>query len=347
MKLYVDMDGTIVDFVSQANKYGFWSKDKENKIDWTKVKEMGPRFWVEMDWMPDAITYFERLYNWKKERVIELYILSSIDFEDGREGKRRWIQRNTNFPLENVIFVENPEDKAEYATSDSWLLDDRKKSLEPFKKAGGNIIEFKGDWTEIFKEIENIISDNILATKIRQKSDSLAKKNILFESGGEPAHICATDERDLISGYLIDEDGNYYYKKEVFELQELSECETYILYCTEKLKKQLKYIFLYQSPIAAEKIKQILTKYSKEIRNLPDEMYNPHIMDGGLRIIKFGDKTIKGYNIIEPQNNPYKKVKRPRYIPDSISDEEYERNETNLEIINKIYLEIQEVLKGM
>ncbi|MBB5218282.1 hypothetical protein DYE49_05940 [Treponema rectale] len=157
MKLYLDMDGTIVDFVSQVNKYNFWRTDKENKVDWKKVKAMGPRFWEEMDWMPDAGKYFEWLYNWKKEKVIELYILSSIDFEDGKKGKMRWIQKNTHFPMENVIFVENPEDKAKYASSDSWLLDDRKKSLDPFKKAGGNIFEFRGNWPEIFDEIENII----------------------------------------------------------------------------------------------------------------------------------------------------------------------------------------------
>lgn len=345
MKLYIDMDGTIVDFISQVNRYDFWRKDKENKVDWKKVKAMGPRFWAEMDWIPNASTYFNWLYNWKNEKVFELYILSSIDFEEGREGKRRWIQKNTNFPLENVIFVENPEDKAEYATLDSWLIDDRKKSLEPFKKAGGNIIEFKGDWKEIFDEIEDIVSDYILANKRRQQSDNPPLNDILFASLGGPSHICFTDERDLISGYFIDEDGNYYCMKEVFELQELSECEKYILYRTKKLKKQIKYIFLYQSPIIAEKIKDILSKYSNEIINLPEELDNPHIMDGGSNNIKLGKKTIKGYNIIEHEDKPYKKVKRPGYISDNITDEEYERNEMNLETLNMIYQEIQEVLK--
>ena len=41
-KLYLDMDGTLVDFVSQVNKYGYWRTDKENKVDWNKVKaELG------------------------------------------------------------------------------------------------------------------------------------------------------------------------------------------------------------------------------------------------------------------------------------------------------------------
>lgn len=32
MKLYLDMDGTLVDFVSQVNKYGFWCEDKPEKM---------------------------------------------------------------------------------------------------------------------------------------------------------------------------------------------------------------------------------------------------------------------------------------------------------------------------
>ena len=59
--IYLDMDGTLVDFVSQVNKYGFWRKDKENKVEWKKVKAMGPRFWSEMDWMPGAEEALKKL----------------------------------------------------------------------------------------------------------------------------------------------------------------------------------------------------------------------------------------------------------------------------------------------
>ena len=43
------MDGTLVDFVSQINKYGYWRKNKPNKVDWDKVIAEGPKFWAEMD----------------------------------------------------------------------------------------------------------------------------------------------------------------------------------------------------------------------------------------------------------------------------------------------------------
>ena len=157
MKLYLDMDGTLVDFVSQVTKYNFWRTDKENKVDWKKVKAMGPRFWSEMDWMPGAEEAFTKLQELESQKKLALYILSSIDFEDGRIGKTDWIKVKTNFPLEKVIFCLEPEDKAKWADKNSWLIDDRKKSLEPFAAAGGNIIEFTGDWNSVLEKINSKI----------------------------------------------------------------------------------------------------------------------------------------------------------------------------------------------
>jgi 5'(3')-deoxyribonucleotidase len=157
MKLYLDMDGTLVDFVSQVNKCGFWRKDKENKVDWKKVKAMGPRFWSEMDWMPGAEEAFSKLQTLESQKKLALYILSSIDFEDGRIGKTDWIKEKTNFSLEKVIFCLEPEDKANWADKNSWLIDDRKKSLEPFSAAGGNIIEFTGNWNSVLKKINSLL----------------------------------------------------------------------------------------------------------------------------------------------------------------------------------------------
>ena len=75
----------------------------------------------------------------------------------GRKGKEEWILQKTNFPLEKVIFCIEPEDKAKWADKNAWLIDDRKKSLEPFEAAGGNIIEFTGDWKSVLEKITFLI----------------------------------------------------------------------------------------------------------------------------------------------------------------------------------------------
>ena len=158
-KLYLDMDGTLVDFVSQINKYGYWRKNKPNKVDWDKVIAEGPKFWAEMDWMTGAKESFEKLQDYAAQGMFELYILSSIDFDEGREGKKLWIQKKTTLPLENAIFVLEPEYKDQFADKDSYLIDDREKSLEPFATAGGNAIKFTGDWRKTLDSLLNLITE--------------------------------------------------------------------------------------------------------------------------------------------------------------------------------------------
>ena len=155
MKIYLDMDGVLVDFIRQVEKYDFFRKDKPDKVDWKKVKAMGPVFWSEMDWMPGAEDAFKKLQVIEKNKGIDLYILSSIDFTEGIEGKKNWISQHTCLEPEKLILVKEPEDKAEYAGPDAVLVDDRDKSLIPFKNAGGKTIKFK-DWDSTIKEIEKL-----------------------------------------------------------------------------------------------------------------------------------------------------------------------------------------------
>ena len=164
-KLYLDMDGTLVDFVSQVNKYGYWRKNKSNKVDWDKVIAEGPKFWAKMDWMPGAKEAFETLEYYASEGFFELYILSSIDFDEGREGKELWINSHTNFPLENVIFVLEPEYKDRYANKNAWLIDDREKSINPFFDAGGNTILFIGDWNKALNDLKKVKYELIYRNK--------------------------------------------------------------------------------------------------------------------------------------------------------------------------------------
>ena len=105
--------------------------------------------------MPGAEEAFNKLLELESQKKLVLYILSSIDFEDGRKGKTEWIKEKTNFPLEKVIFCLEPEDQ--WADKDSWLIDDRKKFLEPFATADGNIIEFTGTWMPVIKQIDSLI----------------------------------------------------------------------------------------------------------------------------------------------------------------------------------------------
>lgn len=154
MKLYLDMDGVLVDFLGHVEKCQFFRKN--GKVDWDKVIEKGPQFWNEMGWIPGAEKAFNELLSLSKAGKFELYILSAINFPSGVEGKKLWIQNHINFQLEKTIIVSHSVDKAKYASPNSVLVDDREQCLTPFKEAGGKIIPFK-NWEECISEIKTII----------------------------------------------------------------------------------------------------------------------------------------------------------------------------------------------
>lgn len=154
MKLYLDMDGVLVDFLGHVEKCQFFRKN--GKVDWDKVIDKGPQFWNEMEWMPGAEKTFSELISLSESGKVELFILSAVNFPTGVEGKKLWIQTHTKFPLENVIIVSHSEDKSKYASPDSILVDDREKCLIPFKEAGGKVILFK-NWDETLEEIKQVL----------------------------------------------------------------------------------------------------------------------------------------------------------------------------------------------
>ena len=71
MKVYIDMDATLVDFAAQVTKLGLWRKNKPDKVAWDKVIKIGPSFWSEMEWMPGAENAFNELRSLSEKGVHE------------------------------------------------------------------------------------------------------------------------------------------------------------------------------------------------------------------------------------------------------------------------------------
>ena len=138
-KIFVDLDGVLVDFDKQAERIGFprdmlETKDKQIRgkfwqtIGW--MAKNGKPFWGNMDPMPDAMQLWSYLKKYNPE------ILSATgDIGNPTEEKHEWVKRHLGNPKVNL--VRKSADKAEFAAPNHILIDDRNKALGPWTAAGG------------------------------------------------------------------------------------------------------------------------------------------------------------------------------------------------------------------
>ena len=106
------------------NKYGtagFW-----NLID----VEVGVKFWVGMDWMPQG----KELWNFISPYQPDLLTSPSRD-NNSRLGKNLWVKNNLN-PKPKVIFAYSA-DKQRYSNENSILIDDKKSNINEWIAKGG------------------------------------------------------------------------------------------------------------------------------------------------------------------------------------------------------------------
>ena len=141
-KLFVDLDGVLVDFVELAKKWvPNWKEEgainRNKKLDrelWGRVggrAKKGIPFWGQMKPMPDA----SQLWSYVKKYNPE--ILSAT----GRVGnpieeKKEWVRKYLG-PNVKVNLVQRAVDKAQFAAPGHILIDDKIKAINPWIEAGG------------------------------------------------------------------------------------------------------------------------------------------------------------------------------------------------------------------
>lgn len=134
--LYVDMDGVLVDFVkafaeisddpkakhpeAYHKKYGdtFWDLLKEQNID----------FWKSMQWMSDG----KKLWSYIKFKSPTILSTPVSGYQPCIQGKKSWVKQN----LGNIGTILSDQ-KFQYATENSILIDDMEKNITPWKAKGG------------------------------------------------------------------------------------------------------------------------------------------------------------------------------------------------------------------
>lgn len=138
--VYIDMDGVVSDFngkVDQISDGRYGNDDNYTKSKmWSDIKRWDKHvepFFESLDKMPGA----DALVGFIKSNFENVKFLSAGGStpRDNAEQKKRWVQKN--YPGTDVIVVGTSAQKAVYANPMSILVDDRDKSIDPWRRAGG------------------------------------------------------------------------------------------------------------------------------------------------------------------------------------------------------------------
>lgn len=138
--IYVDLDGVLADLTSYIEQLlgvklhtqsdGNWANDDEI---WDRIREIpGEPNFDQLKPLPDAMV----LWNFVKPYNPHILTATGYPVAENARKKRAWVQKHLT-GYEDIITVEKSKLKAQYASPTSILIDDRTKSIRPWKQAGG------------------------------------------------------------------------------------------------------------------------------------------------------------------------------------------------------------------
>lgn len=141
-QIYCDMDGVLTHFNNGARKIGYkgplpaTGEDKAKL--WSIVVNDAESFWGDMPWAEGG----KKLWNFIK--VYQPVLLTSISRDmsnklgvNGKKGKQRWIKRELGQEYLTTALIVASGTKDKYVSLNGILIDDDKRNINQWKKAGG------------------------------------------------------------------------------------------------------------------------------------------------------------------------------------------------------------------
>ena len=175
MKILLDMDGFLVDFVGgvcrwhtvpnpydNPKNHGIYDIEKVIGIHGAEFwNPLGEEFWATLEPMPqmlEIIDIFTRLYGQDNLCLLTQPILTPGCID----GKMRWIKKY--LPAFRRRFLIGPA-KEFCAHADSILFDDSERNISKFEAAGGNALLVPGLWNrkhnlDPLEEVRRFIREN-------------------------------------------------------------------------------------------------------------------------------------------------------------------------------------------
>jgi|TARA_B110000467_G_scaffold83213_1_gene75080 hypothetical protein len=165
-RIYLDMDGVLVDFVAGIRKLTGTKLDMESKefsdvvmgvLHKTSSGELSG-FWEELPLLSDGL----KLAKYISGKGLGLYILSSCsgDLLYCKKEKYKWVKKNIGryIPRSNVIVTKTATEKLKYLQEGDILIDDFKKNVTRWNSSGGvGIWHVQGMYSKTISQLEKII----------------------------------------------------------------------------------------------------------------------------------------------------------------------------------------------
>ena len=133
--VYCDMDMVLCNFMKAADKVtgNFVTADKEQR--WKDISNT-KNFWADLEWMPGAKRIHQMIIKY------DAHVLSAYSGKDpsSKNGKMKWLSKNTNFKRANIHLVTRAQKQAFAKDSDgepNVLIDDYIKNIKEWEAKGG------------------------------------------------------------------------------------------------------------------------------------------------------------------------------------------------------------------
>ena len=137
--IYVDLDGVMANLQGYVESLGIdvklqpgggdWANSEEI---WKQLRQMGEPDFSKLELLPDAVKL------WKYVRKYKPNILTATGkpVEKNDAQKRKWVEEHLS-GYNQVHTVVASANKAKWAWPDAILIDDRMKSIGPWRQKGG------------------------------------------------------------------------------------------------------------------------------------------------------------------------------------------------------------------
>jgi len=136
--IYVDLDGVLADLESYIEKIighplrKIGSEWENADAIWKKLREMDEPDFSKLELLPDAMI----LWDYVKKYNPNVLTATGQPAEKNDKQKRQWIEDNLT-GYNDVFTVVASRNKSKWAWPDAILIDDREKSIIPWREKGG------------------------------------------------------------------------------------------------------------------------------------------------------------------------------------------------------------------